>query len=332
MYSIGLDVSKSSINVFVPKGALDLEIENNPKALKSLYSKLKKIYKIELEKLTFVFESTGSYSVLLYRFCADKQIKVFMVNPKQARNFAKAIAQRNKSDVIDARVLSNALIVAKEKEIIIPVINPLVEDIKELMAYYKLKLKQRVQLSNHLEALDVKGGNKALIKTIKSELKTLKVQEEKVIGQVHEMIIKDKTLQKKYNVITSIDGIGKIAGIVLLHLFMKYPNANQRQIVSLTGLDPIIKESGTSVRGKSRISKAGARLYRGSLFMATMSATRHNAQMKTFYERLKKDGKHTTVAQIAVMRKLVVVAHSLYKSEEMYDKLKYRSTTGLVGV
>lgn len=330
MYSIGLDVSKSSINIFVPNGALDLEIENTPKALKSFYSKLKKLYKKEIDKLVFVFESTGSYSVLLYRFCSKTNINVFMINPKQARNFAKATAQRNKSDVIDARVLSKAIVVAKEREITVPVINPLVEDIKELMAYYRLKIKQRVQLSNHLEALDVKEGNNSLIKTIKSELKVLKMQEEKVIENVHKIIEADSTLQKKYAYITSIKGVGKIAGIVLLHLFIKYPNANQRQIVSLTGLDPIIKESGTSVRGKSHISKAGSRLYRGSLFMAAMVSVRHNAQMKTFYERLKNNGKHTTVAQIAVMRKIVITAHSLYKNEEIYDNKKYIKTTGLI--
>jgi len=324
MYSIGLDISKSSINIFVPKGALDLEIENTPKALKSLYAKLKKMYKKEIDKLIFVFEPTGSYSSLLHQFCASTHIKIFMINPKQARNFAKAIAQRNKSDVIDARVLSEALMIAKEKEIHIPIINPLVEEIKELMAYYKLKAKQRVQLSNHLESLDVKNGNTSLIKTIKAEVKSLKTQEDNIINDVYLIIKKDSILFKKFDVITSITGIGKIAGIVLLHLFMKYPNANQRQIVSLTGLDPVIRESGTSVRGKSRISKAGARLYRGTLFMATMSSTRHNAQMKTFYKRLKKSGKHTTVAQIAVMRKLIIIAHSLYKSEEMYDKERYR--------
>lgn len=329
MYSIGLDVSKSSINIFIPKGSLDLEIENTQKALKSLYAKLKKMYKKEVDKLIFVFEPTGSYSVLLHQFCASTSIKIFMINPKQARNFAKAIAQRNKSDIIDARVLSEALVIAKEKQIHIPVINPLVEEIKELMSYYKLKVKQRVQLSNHLESLSVKKGNRSLIKTIKVEVKSLKAQEEKIINTVYCMIQNDSVLAKKYDVITSIVGIGKIAGIVLLHLFIKYPNANQRQIVSLTGLDPIIRESGTSIRGKSRISKAGARIYRGSLFMATMSSTRHNSQMKSFYERLKKNGKHTTVAQIAVMRKLIIIAHSLYKSEEIYDKEKYRKTTGL---
>jgi transposase len=332
MYSIGLDVSKSSINVFISSEELDLEIENNLKALKSLLSKLKKIYKKEIDKVVFVFEPTGSYSTLLHQFCADKNIQIFMINPKQARNFSKAIAQRNKSDLIDARVLAQAISIARENEIAIPTINPIVEEIKELMSYYKLKVKQRVQLSNHLEALSVKQSNKTLVKTIEKELKSLKKQEENIIETINLIIKKDEILLNKYNAIISIKGVGNIAAIVLLHLFIKYPNANQRQIVSLTGLDPVIRESGTSVRGKSRISKAGARIYRGSLFMAVMVATRHNKQMKSFYERLKVNGKHTTVAQIAVMRKLVTIAHSLYKNDELYDEDKYLTSTGVLNV
>ncbi|CAA6803664.1 MAG: IS110 family transposase [uncultured Sulfurovum sp.] len=332
MYSIGLDVSKSSINIFISREELDLEIENNSKALNSLYSKLKKIYKKEIDKVVFVFEPTGSYSELLHQFCASKNIQIFMINPKQARNFSKAIAQRNKSDVIDARVLAQAISIARKNEIRIPTINPIVEEIKELMSYYKLKVKQRVQLSNHLEALSVKNSNKTLVKTIQKELKALKNQEETIIETINSIINKDEVLLKKYNAIISIKGIGNIAAIVLLHLFIKYSNANQRQIVSLTGLDPVVRESGTSVRGRSKISKAGARIYRGTLFMAAIVATIHNKQMKSFYERLKKKDKHTTVAQIAVIRKLVIIAHSLYKNEEMYDEDKYMKSTGVSNV
>ena len=287
MYSIGLDISKSSVNVYVPLGALDLEIENTIKSFKSLYTKLKKLYKKEIDKITFVFESTGSYSVLLYKFCADKNIKIFMINPKQARNFARAIAQRNKSDIIDARVLSQSIVVARDNEICVPVIDPIVEEMKELMVYYRLRVKQRVQLSNHLESLVARDGSKVLIRTVKAEIKSLKKSEDNIIEQVYSIISKSEYLSHKYDAITSIDGIGKIGGIVLLHLFIKYSHANQRQIVSLAGLDPIIRESGSSIRGKTRISKAGNRLYRGTLFMAAMASTKHNDKMKIFYERLK---------------------------------------------
>jgi len=313
MYSIGLDISKSSVNVHIPLTQLDLEIENSLKSFKSLYSKLKKLYKKESDKLVFTFEPTGSYSSLLYRFCADKKIQVFLINPKQSSNFSKAIAQRNKSDKVDAKVLSQAIVVAREDEICIPSVNLLVEEMKELMVYYKLKMKQRVQLSNHLESLESKQGNTSLIRRLTREVKALKDVEVLLMDEMYELITQDEELKEKYDAIESIDGLGKVSTVALLHLFIRYPNANQRQITSLAGLDPIIRESGTSIKGRSRISKAGARIYRGSLFMATMSATRYNPQMKVFYERLKDNGKHTTLAQIAVMRKLVIIAHSVVK-------------------
>ena len=323
MYSIGLDVSKSSITVYIPFGKLDIEIENSIKALRSLYSKLKKIYKKEVNRLVFVFEPTANYSSILYRFCADKKIKVFTINPKQSHNFSKAISQRNKSDKVDAQMLSKAILIAKEDEIVIPTIDTSTEEIKELMSYYKIKVKQRIQLSNHLEALSAKDNNSSLVKRLQKEIKELKKAEVQIIDEIYQIIANNETLLSKYNAIISINGIGKIAAIALLHLFIKYPDANQRQITSLAGLDPVIRESGTSIKGKSRISKAGGSIYRGTLFMATMVATRYNQKMKLFYSRLKENGKHTTVAQIAVMRKLIIIAHSLFKSGEMYDENKH---------
>ncbi len=194
-----------------------------------------------------------------------------------------------------------------------------------MMGYYKIKLKQRIQLSNHLEALSAKSKQSFLVKRLQKEIKELKKIEVAISDEIYQIIAKNETLLKKYEAIISINGIGKIAAIVLIHLFIRYPNANQRQITSLVGLDPIIRESGTSIKGKSRISKAGGRLYRGTLFMAAMVATRHNQNLKLFYNRLKENGKHTTVAQIAVMRKLVIIAHSLFKSAELYDENKHLS-------
>ena len=320
MYSIGLDISKSSIAVHIPKNNLDFEIENNLQALKALLSKLKKLYKKEINSVVWVFETTGSYSSLIYRFCAQKGIKTFMPNPKQARGFAKAIAQRNKSDKIDARVLAKSIIIAKEDEIKVPKINPLVESFKELIGYYRLLVKQESQLKNHKESLIAKEANKTLIRSVNKQIESLQKEQEKLIDAMSELIQKDETLVKKLHAIKSIKGIGKLTALILLHLFIRYPNANQRQIVSLAGLDPIIRESGSSIRGKVKISKAGDKIYRATLFMPTMVAIRHNTKLKAYYERLKANGKHTTVAQVAVMRKLLIIAHSLYKSEEMYKE------------
>jgi len=79
MYSIGLDVSKSTINVYIPKTNLDLVINNDLKSIKSLYAKLKKLYKKEIDKLVFIFEPTGNYSYALKVFCSEKNIVLILL-------------------------------------------------------------------------------------------------------------------------------------------------------------------------------------------------------------------------------------------------------------
>lgn len=328
MHSIGLDISKSTIAVHIPITQLNLEIDNTLKGIKGLYAKLKKLYKKECDKLVFVYEPTGSYSALLSRFCHEKNIRAFIINPKQSKNYAKALGRRSKTDQIDAEVLSKAIAVAEDDEIRVPYLNAVVEEIKELMSYYKFTVKQRVKAVNHLEALQSKNGSAYAIKNLNKSIKTFKQEEKAILSRIQEIIEQDDALKEGFDNIKSIVGVGDIAAIVLLHLFIKYPDANQRQIVSLTGLEPVERESGSSVKSRPKISKAGAKLYRGSLFMSVMSAIRFNDEMQSFFARLKANGKHTTVAQIAVMRKLIVIAHSLYKNNEKYDSSKYRSAAG----
>ena len=111
-----------------------------------------------------------------------------------------------------------------------------------------------------------------------------------------EIVRKNPDLSDKLDAIASIKRVGALTALVLLHLFLRYPNANQRQIVSLAGLDPVMWEFGTSIRKRSRISKAGDRIYRAALFISAMVAIQHNERLKAYYQRLKERGKHTTAA------------------------------------
>ena len=199
---------------------------------------------------------------------------------------------------------------------------------KELIGYYKFTTKQRVQASNHLESIQIKDGSVYAIKDLEKEIKNFRLKEKAVIVKIKEIIKNDIILDSKFTNIKSIIGVGDVAAIALIHLFIKYPKANQREIVSLSGLDPVERTSGSSIRGKSRISKAGSRLYRGPLFMSAMVAIRYNDEIKQFYDRLKNNGKHTTVAQVAVMKKMIVIAHSLYKKSCDYDAVFYQKQCG----
>ena len=327
-YSIGLDISKGLISVYIPINDLSIEIENSLKGLKKLVSKLKKLYKKEFEQLVFVYEPTGSYSNLLKKFCSDKQIKCFIINPKRSSNFAKSMGERNKTDKVDAKLLSNAIVLAKDGEIKIPTYDERVEEMSVLMSYYRFIIKSRVNLVNHLESITAKDGAIYAINELKKEIKKYKTKEKNILLEIAKIINKDDKLKQDFENIKSITGIGEKSAIVLLHLFLKYPDANQREITSLVGLDPIEKSSGTSVRGKKRISKAGAKIYRGTMFMAVMVAIRHSEDFKAFFERLQAKGKHTTLVQIALMRKMIVIAHSLYKNNQKFDDERYAKDCG----
>jgi len=327
-YCIGIDISKSSINVHIASNQQDVVYDNSIKGFKSLYSKLKKLYKKEMDKIVFIYEPTGSYSQALRKFCFTQQILCFIINPKQFSNYAKALGAEVKNDIEDARVLSKAIVLAKDGEVNIPHYDEDVELIKELMAYYKLLIKQTIQQKNHLESLSSKDGSKFAIKALKKSIEELKEKSDNVLDEISSIISNNPQYKRDYENITSITGVGKIGGIVLLHLFLKYPEANQRQITSLAGLNPIYKQSGSSIQSKYTISKTGSKLYRGVLFMGIMSAVRFDENFKAFYERLLANHKHTTQAQIAVMRKVIIIAHSLYKNDKKYDKNYGQSNEG----
>lgn len=251
-----------------------------------------------------------------------------MINPKQFSNHSKALGQRVKSDKIDAQVLSKAIHLARDGEVKVPQYDAVVEEMKELMSYYKFTTKLKTKAINHLESLKAKDGSTYAIRDLKKTIDDYKKKQADIILQVQKIIEADDDLQQGYENIKTLTGIGEISAIVLLHLFIKYPEANQRQITSLAGLDPIDKSSGTSVQTRSRISKAGSKLYRGTLFMGVMTAIRYDDNFKAFFARLKSNGKHTTLAQLAVMRKMIIIAHSLYKNNKKYDKELYKKATG----
>jgi len=115
----------------------------------------------------------------------------------------------------------------------------------------------------------------------------------------------------------TIPGVGPVTAITLLALFRRYPETNRKQIVALAGLDPIEYRYGSSVHKKPRISKRGGEI-RKRLYEATLSAARFNPAVKGIYRRLKEKGKSEKVARIAAARKLLLIAHAIYKTGEPY--------------
>jgi transposase len=148
---IGIDVAKATLQIYIPKGDSDIEIKNSPDGLKKFYSKLKKQYKKELNDIVFVYESTGAYSTILEQFCQDKEILCFKVGAYQSASFSKVIKNRSKTDKIDARMLSQMHILAKEKDIKVPKRDAKAHQIRSYIKYYQSLVKEHRRLSNYLE-------------------------------------------------------------------------------------------------------------------------------------------------------------------------------------
>ncbi len=319
---IGIDISKSSLQVYLGKFDEDIEIENSLKGLKQLHAKIKKRYG-KINEIVWIYEPTGSYSMLIKRFCAEHAILCYIIKPSQSAAFAKTIKNRNKSDIVDARMLYQMHKIAPKEEIVIPCYDAKLESIQNYLRYYKTVMKERVMKTNQLEAALHREDELFIIKKLRSKIKALKAEEKEIITTMLERIKENKAYEEHFSTITSLKGIGNISGLVLFDLFMRYGDASSKEIVALCGLDPVEAISGSSLKRKSRISKQGSRLVRSTLFMPTLIAINHNPHMQMVYNRLKEKGKQSTVAQIAVMRKMIVIAFSLFKSKQMYDMNRF---------
>lgn len=326
---IGIDVAKATLQIFIPKNDLDVEIANSDKGLKSLYSKLKKLYKKSIDDIVFVYESTGAYSTILEHFAQLKNIKCFKVGAYQSASFSKVIKNRSKSDIVDARMLSQMHILAKDEDIKVPIRDEKAHQIRSYIKYYQSLVKDEIRQKNYLEASSFNLEDKFVLNQVQKKIDNLKKDQVDIIAKVMEIIKANSDYYEAYQNITSIKGIGEKSGIILLYLFLRYPNASRQHITALCGLDPIQRSSGTSVQHKERISKQGLSLVRAILFMPTMVSIQHNEEMKRVYENLLNRGKPKMLAQMAVMRKIILLAHSLYKNKEKYDEQRYLEFTQL---
>jgi transposase len=309
MYYIGIDVSKKDLAVF--DGKKDLKFINQ-EGLTSFKKYLKKKY--HLQEVAIIFEPTGVYSLYLKEFCAENSIKAYIVNPKQSHNFTRALGKRSKTDKIDACTLYQFHKLIDLKDIQVPEIDQQAKTLASHLVSYEFALKQRISLSHYLESL----RDKKLITLIKKELKRAQRLEDKIFNDIKKYVSKNQNLKEDYQRLSTIPGIGEKAAIALLTLFKTYQGTNRAQITALTGLDPVKRESGTSVKGKVKISKNGKGIYRKILYLPTLCATVHNQKIRLFYQRLLANHKTKKLAVIASMRKILLIAHAMYRDKTEY--------------
>jgi len=308
---IGIDVSKSTIDVY--DGKKSYKFENSEIGFKEVVSLSE-----EIKDTILIFEPTGIYSYALTNFCSTHKIKVVMVGPKESRDFARSLKVRSKTDKIDAQVLYKYQSHVEPKMVQVPVVNHHAVKIQEMLNVYEGILSAKQKFKNQIESTSKE--HKDLVRTLNRMIDKLDLEAQKLFNKIELLLLKDKQIKSKYDAISTIPSIGQKSALYLAAFFLKYPLANAKELTALMGLDPVMRDSGT-YRGKQRISKHGGQQLRNLLYLPTLCAIQHNDRIKAFYEGLTSRAKTKKLAVIASMRKLILMAFSLFKREEVYQPL-----------
>ena len=309
---IGIDISKATLDVY--DGKKSYKFENNETGFKEIVALAE-----DINNTILIFEPTGVYSYSLTDFCSINSIKIVMVGPKESRDFARSLKVRSKTDKIDAKVLYKYQSHIEPSMVKVPVVNHQGIKVQEMLNVYENIQSSKQTFKNQIESTS--KSDKYLLRTLNRIIKNLDAEALKLFNKIELLLLEDKEIKAKYDAIITIPSIGQKSALYLTAFFLKYPMANAKEMTALIGLDPVMRDSGT-FKGKQRISKQGGQQLRNIIFLPTLCAIQHNDRIKAFYTRLTSNAKSKKLAVIASMRKLILMAFSLFKSGEVYIKIE----------
>lgn len=299
---VGVDVSKHHLDLAAPGLGQPSRVHNTPAGVAELVRRLSR-----LERPHLVCEATGSYTRLLVRELGRRAIPVSRVNPRQIRDFARAAGQLAKTDAIDA-----ALIMRFARTMQPPASEP-PEPAQVQLADLVRRRRQMVDMAAVEKQHAEHPENELVVDTITRHLAFLKAEIAGLDAAIAAHIAAHPTMGRRAGLITTIPGFGRTLAAVLVAELPELGSIGPKQIAALAGVAPINHDSG-QMRGQAHI--AGGRLsVRCALYMATLSAIRCNPPIKTFYLRLRAQGKPAKLAIVAAMRKLLITANAMLQHD-----------------
>lgn len=305
----GIDISKDVFDVYSESLGHKC-YSNNDKGIKALVKDLP-------NAAHCVMEATGCYHHGLALHLYDNDVAVSVVNPLVIKRYIQMRLKRVKTDKSDALMIynygCNQELERWQPDAVY------IEQGRELLSLIQMYLKQSTALKNKLHALESRGEVKGkIITSIKRQLRCLK-KERHLLEEEVERLIKEHE-PSLFLRLRTIPGIGKKTAILLMLNTGNFKDfSSYKQVSSFLGLAPNERSSGSSIRGKSRISKTGDGLVRNHLFMCSFTACVHNSQCKALFDRIVAKGKSKKLALIAVCNKLIKQAFAIAKSGLPYD-------------
>lgn len=303
---VGIDVSKEKIDIHIRPHDICWTQGNSD--LKTLVKKLA-VYKPDL----IVLEPTGGYEHGVYSALVEAGFKVSREHAYKIHHHAKAMGKLAKTDSIDASVISHYALCYGEE---IRANNTTKEQLllSDLVGRRSQLIKLQTAEKNRLEKKQYSGVE--IQKSIKRILKTLDKEIENITRQIKGLIDKDSELKNRQNIVQSVVGIGSTISVVILAKLPELGKIDRKKIAALVGVAPYNRESG-KYRGQ-QMTGGGRFEVRSALFMATLSAIRHDDRFKSYYEKLVNKGKKKKVAIVACMHKMLRILNAMLANGECY--------------
>jgi transposase len=298
---VGLDVSKSHIDGAARPGEASLRVPHTEEGLATLVAQLR-----TLKPTLIVLEATGGYEVDVATALALASLPIAIVNPRQVRDFAKALGRLAKTDTIDAQVI------ALFAERIRPEPRGLPDEAHQELASIVARRRQLVEM------LVAERNRLALARPpvradLRQHIRWLERRLADTDGQIGSLVRQSPVWRAQDNLLRSVPGIGPVTASVIIVGLPELGRLTRRQIAALVGCAPLNADSGRC-RGP-RTTWGGRATVRGVLYMATLVAARWNPVIRAFYKRLRDAGKPPRVALIAAMRKLLTILNAIVKHQ-----------------
>ena len=268
--------------------------------------------------VVFLMEATGVYYESLAHHLHKINQSVAVVLPNSSKHYFSSLNVKTKTDAVDAKVLSR-FGVERAHRLWSPPSAVLLE-LRNLTRYHVQLQEQRTALLNIKHSKDVAHQVQAFIlKSNKKLIKNIDQQIEQCKNQIRLLIKSDKQLQFKVDKLLTIKGVGLITVATIIAETLGFEHVrNAKQLVSYAGYDVVQRESGTSVKGKTRISKKGNRYIRNALYFPAMVACRYNPELKSTYLRIIQRKPSKMIGQVAIQRKLLKLIFTLWKNDSTY--------------
>jgi transposase len=306
--SVGIDVSKDRLDVHVLPQGISFHVPNTSEGHGKLLDRLLKPGTCRL-----VLEATGDLQRRVVAALVDAGHYVSVVNPRQVRDYAKALGVLAKTDTLDAKVIARFGHDVRPRNVTQVPENQ--AQLDQLVTRRRQLVSARVAESNRLRD----DMPKLVRQSVQRQLNSIAKDIARLDHAILELVRSDDDWKQRFDLLKGVPGVGDTTAASLVAELPELGRLNRQEISALVGVAPYADDSGG--RQGRRSTRGGRRLLRSTLYMAALSAMRFNPAIKRFAERLRTQGKKGKVVIVACMRKLLVILNTMVKENSPWREM-----------